>query len=135
MILIINTADSDKATVALAKNGKIITKKIFQSKFKQAEKLLAEIDKLISKQKLTANKLKGIIVVSGPGPFTALRIGVVVANTLAWALKIPVVDVKLNEFDNLNKLAQKSQKLLARVKKQNIVEPFYGKAPNITSKK
>lgn len=34
-----------------------------------------------------------IIVVNGPGSFTGIRIGVTIAKTYAWALKIPIVPI------------------------------------------
>ena len=37
--------------------------------------------------------LKRIIVVNGPGPFSALRIGVTTANILSFCLKIPIYSI------------------------------------------
>ena len=108
MILIINTADSEKVFLGLVVKSNQIFKKEFKAKYQQAEKLLVEIDKLIKANEANeaneANKLKAIIVVNGPGPFTALRVGVVTANTLAWALNIPVVGIKPSEFKNYDDL-------------------------------
>lgn len=141
MILIINTADVKQVFIGIINKGKLVAKKNFQAQYQQAEKLLVEIDKLIKQS--TIRNLKGIIVVSGPGPFTALRIGVITANTLAWALKIPVAGVKLTEFKNVDELVEISESKIKKVKKAprlrsgqgNMVEPFYGKEPNITMKK
>ena len=132
MILIINTADSEKIFIGLAKDGKLVVQKEFKAKYRQAEKLLPEIDRLTKKQ---ASKLDGIVVVSGQGPFTALRIGVIIANTLGWALRIPVVGIKLDEFNNVDDLIKKGLSKLEKIKPGNIIEPFYGKEPNITKKK
>lgn len=126
MILVINTTDSEKVFIGLVKNGAWQAKKEFKAKAQQAEKLLPEIEKLIKNLKLSR-----IAVISGPASFTALRIGVVTANTLAWANKIPVVSVKLNEYNNLDELASK----VSKNKNEEIVKPFYGKEPNITKKK
>lgn len=137
MILVINTTNSEEVFIGLVKNGSWIAKKQFRAKARQAEKLLPEIDKLLSTQvgpsaPLGAGKLASIAVVSGPASFTALRIGVVTANTLAWGKKIPVVSIKLNEFQDLDDLAKK---ISNKNKNEEIVKPFYGKAPNITQKK
>lgn len=131
MILIINTADQKEVFIGLADKGELAVQKKFQAQYRQAEKLLLEVDKLIQKQGIKLEKLKSIVVVSGPGPFTALRIGVVTANTLAWALKIPVAGVKLAEFDNIGELIKISEKKIKQAKVGAIVEPAYGKEPNI----
>lgn len=132
MILVINTADSEQVFIGLVKDGKWIVKKQFKAKASQAEKLLPEIDKLVSSQVHKLASLKSIVVISGPASFTALRIGVITANTLAWSLKIPITSFKLNEFKDLDDLAKK---VSSKNKNEVIVKPFYGKAPNITKKK
>jgi len=133
MILIINTADQKQVFIGLVNKGELVTKKQFQAQYQQAEKLLIEIDKLIKRSAI--RNLKGVVVVSGPGPFTALRIGVITANTLAWALNIPVAGIKLTEFKNINELVEISEEKIKKAKVGTIVEPFYGKEPNITRKK
>ena len=129
MLLIINTTDSEQVFIGLLENGDWLDKKQFKAKARQAEKLLPAIEKLVKK-----NKLSGIAVVSGPASFTALRIGVVTANALAWSLKVPVVSIKATQFTDLKDLAKK---VTAKARKNNnevIVRPFYGKEPNITLK-
>ncbi|MBU1164032.1 tRNA (adenosine(37)-N6)-threonylcarbamoyltransferase complex dimerization subunit type 1 TsaB [Patescibacteria group bacterium] len=128
MILFIDTSDSAKATVALIDNQKLKKKIEFKAKFKQAELLLKQIEKL----NINLNKLKGIIVIIGPGSFTALRIGATVANTLSWSLKIPVVGIKQTDLDQV---VIKSEKLISKIKNNKFVIPHYGKEPNITKSK
>lgn len=135
MILIINTADQKQVFIGVVDKSKLVAKKKFQAQYRQSEKLLVEIDKLLKTHNSKLVTLTGIIVVSGPGPFTALRIGVITANTLAWALKIPVVGVKLAEFRNTDDLIKISEVRIKKAKINTIVEPFYGKEPNITSKR
>jgi len=135
MILIINTADQKQVFIGLANKGKLVTKKKFQAQYQQAEKLLVEIDKLLKTQNSKLITLTGIVVVTGPGPFTALRIGVITANTLAWALKIPVTGIKLAEFENIDDLIKVSEERMKKANVGTIIEPFYGRESNITSKK
>lgn len=134
MILVINTADKENVFIALVGSQYIFSKK-FYAKYQQAEKLLAEIDKLLAKKKCRLSNLKAIAVVSGPGTFTALRIGIATANTLAWALKIPVLAIKLSEFSEDDSLVKLVIKKAKNVRKGKIIEPLYGKEPNITNKK
>ncbi len=129
-LLIINTSFKDKTFLALYKNDKLVSKSILKTKYKQAEKLLPGIERLLQKARVCLKNLKGIIVVKGPGPFTALRIGVVTANTLAFALGIPVIGIKATEFNKLSESIEKTIKKLKRtkkIKKEKIVIPFYGR--------
>lgn len=135
MILVINTADSEQVFVGLLQDGKWIAKKQFKAKARQAEKLLPAIEKLLKTKSYQLKTMKGIAVVSGPASFTALRIGVVTANTLAWSLKVPIIGIQLDEFSDLDILANQIESKLAKNNNQVIVQPFYGKEPNITLKK
>lgn len=129
MILVINTTQPENTFIALARDGFIINKKELKSKHHQSEKLLPEISKLIPTTKL--KNLKAIIVVTGPGAFTSIRIGITIANTLAYALKIPVIGVKATEFKNSEELIKIGETRLKSVRGVKPVQPFYGKKPNI----
>jgi len=134
MILVINTADSENVFIGLAKGNESIVKKQFKAKYQQSEKILPEIEKMFRAVGHGPRDLKGIIAVLGPGPFTALRVGIVTANALSYALRIPAVGLKLTEFKNSEELVQKG---LAKLKGQRgvrILTPFYGQLPNITKK-
>ena len=56
-----------------------------------ADQLLAKLDCFLRDHSEAFDSLTGIIVFSGPGSFTSLRIGHSVANALADSLSIPVV--------------------------------------------
>lgn len=88
-ILIINTSNSEETIVDLEIGGK---KHIIKGKSKilKAQNALPLIEKILRKNKIKASDLTAIKVKTGPGSFTGLRVGVAVANTLAWVLKIPV---------------------------------------------
>jgi len=136
MILVINTTDNEKIAIALIKSdGNLISEKIFSAKFQHSEKLLPEIASLLKENKVKLGSLKGIIVASGPGGFTALRIGIMTANALAFALEIPVVGVKLNELIGLKELIKFGLKKFKKVKKYSVVLPYYGREPHITKPK
>ncbi len=137
MFLIINTTNNKFIELILAKTPEDFKVKKIKAEFKQSEKLLPAMAELLKKNNIKLTQLKGIAVVSGPGGFTSLRIGVVTANTLAYALKIPVVGIKRAEFNNNQELVKK---ILASFKRskgkfvlaKNIILPFYGGEPNIS---
>jgi tRNA threonylcarbamoyladenosine biosynthesis protein TsaB len=136
MFLIINTAEKNKTILIIFKfknnSFSIISKYSFKRNYHQAEKLLPSIDRLFKKNKKITADLKGVAVITGPGPFTALRVGITIANTMAFALKISVVGIKLDEFKNTKELIELSYKKFKKAKLKKIAIPFYGKEPNIT---
>jgi len=135
MFLLINTAEQEKITAALIiSSGRVFKQKTVQDSKAKSNQLLILIDKLLLANKIVAQKIKGIIVVTGPGAFSRLRTGVATANAMAFALKIPIVGVNLREADNLEKIIIAGMKKIAKGG-DKIVEPFYGREPNITKKK
>lgn len=128
MILFINTTHTEEIKLALLdKQGKILKHKNIAARMKQSEKLLAGIDRIVKgyKECKGLKGLKGVIVVKGPGSFTALRIGIATANALAFGLSVPIVGVTRGE-------GYKGYKRLKGYKRGKWVVPEYGMEPNIT---
>ena len=63
-----------------------------------------DIDKMLKKRKKKISDLLGVAVVVGLGRFTATRIAVTVANTLSFALRIPVTAVNSADIERAEKL-------------------------------
>ncbi len=133
MILFINTSKADRLDVFLIKDNKIFDKIDLVGDHKVSENLLNLIGKLLKKNKIKFEQLKGIITVTGPGPFTSLRIAVAVANTLAYSLKIPVVAIEMKQKRLTNNQAIKlGLEKLIQAEPLQYIKPFYNKKPNIT---
>ena len=132
MILIINTAKADRLEVILAKSRDDFKIKKLAGHYQPAQQLLPAISGMLNEADQSISDLKGLGVVSGPGGFTALRIGVVTANTLAYALKVPVVGLALEEFSGHQDLIDQVLIKLKDVRAGAIVLPAYGREPNIT---
>lgn len=81
LTLAIDTASSI-TSIAVLNGRKVVSEKNWESKKDEAEKLMPGIIKLVPDIK----KINKIIVVNGPGSFTGLRVGVSVANILAYLL-------------------------------------------------
>lgn len=120
MILYIDTTQGDIIEIRILDNKKVIAQKKASAKYAQAEKLLPLVGKVLKKNKLSFNDIKEIKVNNKGGSFTSLRIGVVTANAIGYALGIPV------EGELGGKL---------KGKKLDVVAPMYSGEPNITIKK
>lgn len=78
------------------------------------------------------SKITGIIVNAGPGSFTGLRIGLSVANTIAYTQDIPIVGI--TDPKDTENLIQKGKIMLESASSgftEGIV-PHYGAEPHIT---
>lgn len=97
VVLIINTSSNEEIMVGLKIDGKeyIEKEKIGCQK---AQIVLPMVEKLLKKHKLNLSDPTNIEVNTGPGSFTGLRVGVSVANALAFALKIPVNKKNKKQF-------------------------------------
>ena len=89
MILSIDTSDREEIIVSIARDGKKYEKKELMGKLK-SQRLLPLIAETLQELKLSPIDITEIQVVTGPGSFTGLRVGVTIANTLGWILDIPV---------------------------------------------
>lgn len=132
MILFINTSTTDLIEVKLISEGKIINHIEHHEPYKQSELLLKLIDKIVK----SVESIKSVAVVSGPGAFSALRLGVATANSLAWAWKIPIIELSVDEVGSDEELIKTLEfKYLEPMTNDNqfkSVVPKYGKEPNIT---
>lgn len=89
MILTIDTTEPKKVVVGLkGKNSKV--DEVTQTQKQGSQVLMPMIDKILKKNKIKIGDLKGIEVNEGPGSFTGTRVGIAVANALAFALGIKV---------------------------------------------
>lgn len=134
MILLIHTADIENVFIALLRKGRFLAKKRFTARYQQSEKLLVGIEHMILRNKINLQEIKAIAVITGPGPFSALRIGVATANAFSWALKIKIIGIRLDEFKVIDELPAIIEQRLRRQKIGAIIEPFYDREPNITVK-
>ena len=126
MTLAIRTDQSRAELALLSKSGQTIAQLRWEADRELSRQLLSRINQLLKQHQTGLDMLTGIIVFKGPGSFTGLRIGISVANALAYALKIPIVGTNGQQW-----LSQGARKL-SDAKSGKWVEPDYGAAPRIT---
>jgi tRNA threonylcarbamoyladenosine biosynthesis protein TsaB len=102
---------------------------VWESGRQLATELLGKITTILRQHDAELGDLTGIIIFSGPGSFTSLRIGHTVVNTLADALNVPVAGAMGDDWlsDGLHQLATP--------KPGSIALPVYGAEANITKQK
>lgn len=89
IILVIDTSNNKEVVIKLRTEDKEIVMKEEMTRVK-TQAVLPLVEKILQKKELKREDLTEIEVVTGPGSFTGLRVGVAIANTLAIVLKIPV---------------------------------------------
>ena len=87
LTLAFDTATS-AATTALVRDGKVLGERV-----SRAVRVLEDADELLREHGLDQADLTGIVVGTGPGSFTGLRLGLATARGLALALDLPVAGV------------------------------------------
>ena len=132
MILVIQTTISGRISVWLVKARKILAEQTKTVEWHGSDQAVACVDRTLRSIKKTLADVTGSVVVRGPGSFTAVRTGIIIANTLSKALNVPVRGlVAKNPLSKINVLHQAAISGM----KNSAVKPWYGKKPNISKPK
>ena len=123
-VLAIRT-DKPEAELYLINEGRIIDEIKWTAHRQLAETIHHKINELLERQVIRMESLAGILVYEGPGSFTGLRIGISVANALAYGLSVP------------NSGATGENWLSTKVDQKPFepIVPQYGSEPHITAQK
>ncbi|MFZ1533039.1 MAG: tRNA (adenosine(37)-N6)-threonylcarbamoyltransferase complex dimerization subunit type 1 TsaB [Chitinophagaceae bacterium] len=90
LILNIDTA-LDAASICLTKDEEIVQLAINENQKDHAAWIHTAIAELLKKNNYTVNQLDAVAVSIGPGSYTGLRVGLVAAKGLCFALDIPLI--------------------------------------------
>lgn len=96
MKLYINTTSNKQTTVRLDELELVKESGIWKSQI-----VLPMIDELLKSKKAKVSDISEIEVATGPGSFTGIRVGMSVAQALAYALNIPVNGKKSRNLESL----------------------------------
>jgi tRNA threonylcarbamoyl adenosine modification protein YeaZ len=92
-ILVIDTATT-RAVIALGDpDGMLLEQRGWTAGYRHGEELLVRIDGLLADRGVALADLGAIVVGTGPGAFTGLRVGIATAKGLAHALRLPIAGV------------------------------------------
>lgn len=136
VVLYINIAERGMINFALIKSGNraeldavfLLRRKVG---IRQSEKTLDLLNTFLKKNKLKLVDIKKIVVNRGPGSFTSVRLGIVFANTLSFALNIPVSGIYNLELKKKEDYLKLSKLKFAK----NFIKPYYDREPDITKSK
>jgi tRNA threonylcarbamoyladenosine biosynthesis protein TsaB len=91
MIILTIRTDQPEAEVALFDDAQQLAAKVWQAHRALGVTIHQTIKQLLDDSHLGWGDIAGIVAFAGPGSFTGLRIGLTVANALAYANNLPVV--------------------------------------------
>jgi tRNA threonylcarbamoyladenosine biosynthesis protein TsaB len=92
-LLAIDTATTRAVIVLGTPEGAVLEARSWVAGYRHGEELLARIEGLLGDRGIAPAALGGIVVGTGPGAFTGLRVGIATAKGLAHALDLPIVGV------------------------------------------
>lgn len=128
MILAIRTDKPEAELYLLDENAKPIDEIKWQGHRELSNTLLNKVESLLSNNNISLKNLTGIVVYKGPGSFTGLRIGISVANTMAYSLGIALAGSTGDDWVAAGRKELKNTKFnLGR-----LVKPEYGAEAHIT---
>lgn len=96
--LFIDTSDNKRLMVQVLKDGTVIAEKV-ETEQTKADRVLLVIDQVLKESGVQLSDLKNIRVNKGPGSFTGVRVGVAIANALAFSLGISVNSKVIGDFE------------------------------------
>ena len=96
-ILAIDTATTRVVIATGSPDGVADGVSTWAAGYRHGETLLPSIGRFLGEQNIRRSRLAGIVVGTGPGAFTGLRVGIATAKGLAHGLGIPLVGVSTAE--------------------------------------
>jgi tRNA threonylcarbamoyl adenosine modification protein YeaZ len=96
-LLAIDTATTRAIVAAGALDGTTLGVTTWLVGRTHGEQLLPAIGRLHGEANLRRSRIRGVIVGTGPGAFTGLRVGIATAKALAHELGVPIVGISTGE--------------------------------------
>lgn len=126
MIILTIRTDKPQAEVGLFDDDKQLDYEVWAAHKELSLTILQRIKELLKRNDKSFDDLEGVVAFKGPGSFTGLRIGLTVANTLGYGLRIPVIGSEAEAW------IQDGIERLAKGENEKIALPKYGRKPNVT---
>lgn len=129
MLVLTLRTDKPEAEIGLYEDGKKLAYEEWHAHRTLSETIHSKLEEMLKKTKHDWSDITGVVVYKGPGSFTGLRIGLSVANALAYGNKIPIVG---ETGDNW---IEKGLQRIGNGENETNTLPEYGAEPHITQQK
>jgi tRNA threonylcarbamoyl adenosine modification protein YeaZ len=96
-LLVLDTATSEIVLAAAGVDGGLVGLATWEAGRTHGAQLLPAIGRLTGENNLRRSRIRGIVVGTGPGAFTGLRVGIATAKALAHELRVPIVGISTAE--------------------------------------
>jgi tRNA threonylcarbamoyl adenosine modification protein YeaZ len=96
-VLVLDTATSQIVAAVAAPDGRLEGLTTWRAGHRHGETLLPAIARLLGEANVRRSRIAGVVVGTGPGAFTGLRVGVATAKGVARALRVPMVGVPTSD--------------------------------------
>jgi hypothetical protein len=96
-ILAFDTATTRVVVATGTPDGRVDGITTWAAGYRHGETLLATIARFLGEQNIRRSRLTGIVVGTGPGAFTGLRVGIATAKGLAHGMALPIVGISTAE--------------------------------------
>lgn len=97
LLLAIDSATTRVVVALGVLDGGLVDATEWPAGYRHGETLLPAIDDLLGRAGTDRSRLKAIVVGTGPGAFTGLRVGIATAKGLAHGLGVPIIGVSTGE--------------------------------------
>jgi len=119
--------DKPEAEIGIFDDSQQLVYKTWLAHRELAESLHQVLADVLAEQQMTLEQIEGLVVYEGPGSFTGLRIGITVANALAYSFSVPIIGARGDDWKGTG-IAR-----LVNGDNDTAVLPFYGAEANITT--
>jgi tRNA threonylcarbamoyl adenosine modification protein YeaZ len=92
-LLALDTATTTIVVGVGSTDGGLLAAETFEGRYRHSQELLPAVVRVLADADLRLPGLAGVVVGTGPGAFTGLRVGIATAKTLAHELRCPVVGI------------------------------------------
>ena len=96
-ILAIDTSGTNALVALGAADGTLVCERRWTAGYRHGEELLTRLDEMLRTAATPRETLRGIVVGTGPGAFTGMRVGLATAKALALGLGVPLAGVPTSE--------------------------------------
>jgi len=126
MLIITIRTDKPEAELAVYEDQKCLTSLSWLAHRQLAETIHQQIKDILKKVGKDWADIEGLVCYQGPGSFTGLRIGLTVANAIAYSYDRPIVATAGDDWQ------QQGIKRLLNGQNDKLALPEYGATANIT---